>query len=1078
MFYKGSEDREKRLRFSIRKVSFGAASVAVATLYLFMGSGVVSAAEKDSGDRGVHQVEGPDSRSNSDKIEHSQGDSNKENLDHSDSTNVVKEKASSAEGIEGGATGAVTTSKDTNPVSDRVQDGTDSQEQSVSDTTPSNSLEDKPKKRSRRDLSTSSEQTDDPDANQVFEAPNENENVDGLLAKLVNLSDTINNETKLANIDQVAADKNIAPGTVQELNEFGGWKAVRDLEGQGKFAVARKTSDGVFPIETVNTVKLHEYTNRTWTLESVVDRGNEHVLLLSEVRTEKTKDQAVFDETKYREIGEPLTIARGLKGYNGIEKTFKAYSPTTGSTTKVSFKTGYTGDIDGHKAKYKVEVLGRTTKNSNFTSLYSVTFDPSVGKKDANMQVIAARDGNSQRFDTPRGSTTPDTLNKKLADRLYSPNGRTGTFTSKDIEIPVGYTEYTVRISSADNTHLGMGYQIPWKHYALPIAGLEFSITQDTKKAAKALLTKTYDKLKEQLDDDTKWSTPETKAVYEAKLQKIKDALNSDTSTTASYKTVAEDAVAQQKKLNEEVQIKKKANDAVTAKLTEKEQSIEDNGHLSPTEKSRAKEQAKEEARKANLAITGAGSQTAVTTAQTTGEAEVKKVNPVGKEKAKKAIQDELTKKEAEIEGNDQLSPTEKQEAKEAAKAKAKAQTDVIDQQPANADTPEAAAQAQTAVTTAQTTGEAEVKKVNPVGKEKAKKAIQDELTKKEAEIEGNDQLSPTEKQEAKEAAKAKAKAQTDVIDQQPANADTPEAAAQAQTAVSAALARAIDEINRINPIPSPRHLLTTNNQPGNSGNVNTTEPASPSDSGQANSGQDAPDSDSGSTTTARSSVSPVTTTEPGVNTANRADDTVRSATQGQGTLDKSELSKQTQTLENLLRSLTGVSDPITDSARLVLAEAQKALADDRLTEQGLRHILQTVKAAIASLESIKESQSATKAGEQKVSEEAPEADKSVVQTQISVGAIVVSILVLLGLLFFLLARRNKESELEKLTKELSKLLKNLNLETVDKDVLKKSQEELQNAVSFLADEKGSEHTEEELIENLKEILAKLKANA
>ena len=995
MFYKGSEDREKRLRFSIRKVSFGAASVAVATLYLFMGSGVVSAAEKDSGDRGVHQVEGPDSRSNSDKIEHSQGDSNKENLDNSDSTNVVKEKASSAEGIEGGATGAVTTSKDTNPVSDRVQDGTDSQEQSVSDTTPSNSLEDKPKKRSRRDLSTSSEQTDDPDANQVFEAPNENENVDGLLAKLVNLSDTINNETKLANIDQVAADKNIAPGTVQELNEFGGWKAVRDSEGQGKFAVARKTVDGVFPIETVNTVKKNPYTNTTWTLESVVDRGNDHVLLLSEVRTEKTRDQEVFDKTKYIENGEGDIVARGLKGYNGIEKTFKAFSPTTGSTTKVSFKTGYTGDIGGRKAKYKVEVLGRTNENSPLTKLYSVTFDPSADKKDANMQVIAARDGNSQRFDTSRGSTTPDTLNKKLADRRYSPNGRTGTFTSKDIEIPVGYTEYTVRISSADNTHLGMGYQIPWKHYALPIAGLEFSITQDTKKAAKALLTKTYDKLKEQLDDDTKWSTPETKAVYEAKLQKIKDALNSDTSTTASYKTVAEDAVAQQKKLNEEVQIKKKANDAVTAKLTEKEQSIEDNGHLSPTEKSRAKEQAKEEARKANRAIAGADSQTAVTTAQATGEADVQKVNPVGKDKAKQAIQDELTKKLQAIDNNDKLSQGEKDAAKADAKEKAKAQTDAIDNQPANANTPE------------------------------------------EAEA--------------------------------------------AQNAVSAALARAIDEINRINPIPSPRHLLTTNNQPGNSDNVNTTEPTSPSvptspsDSGQANSGQDAPSTDSPSETTARSSVAPVTTTEPSVNTANREDDVVRSATQGQGTLDKSELSKQTQTLENLLRTLTGVSSPITDSARLVLAEAKKALADDSLTEQGLRNILQTVKDAIASLESIKESQSATKAGEQKVSEEAPEADKSVAQTQISVGAIVVSILVLLGLL---LARRNKESELEKLTKELSKLLKNLNLETVDKDVLKKSQEELQNAVSFLADEKGSEHTEEELIENLKEVLAKLKANA
>ncbi|CZD78745.1 surface anchored protein [Streptococcus pneumoniae] len=61
------------------------------------------------------------------------------------------------------------------------------------------------------------------------------------------------------------------------------------------------------------------------------------------------------------------------------------------------------------------------------------------------------------------------------------------------------------------------------------------------------------------------------------------------------------------------------------------------------------------------------------------------------------------------------------------------------------------------------------------------------------------------------------------------------------------------------------------------------------------------------------------------------------------------------------MRSLTGVSNPTTDSARLVLAEAKKALTDDSLTEQGLRDILQTVKDAIASLESIKESQSATK---------------------------------------------------------------------------------------------------------------------
>ncbi|CBW33714.1 hypothetical protein (pseudogene) [Streptococcus pneumoniae INV200] len=145
---------------------------------------------------------------------------------------------------------------------------------------------------------------------------------------------------------------------------------------------------------------------------------------------------------------------------------------------------------------------------------------------------------------------------------------------------------------------------------------------------------------------------------------------------------------------------------------------------------------------------------------------------------------------------------------------------------------------------------------------------------------------------------------------------------------------------------------------------------------------------------------------------------------------------------------MTGVSNPTTDSARLVLAEAKKAFADDSLTEQGLRDILQTVKDAIASLESIKESQSATKDGGQT-------AGKKKQQEKMSL-----------------------QIKLKKLAKELSKLLKDSNLETVDKDVLENSQKELQKAVLFLADEKGSEHTEAEVIDNLKEVIAKLKANA
>lgn len=52
------------------------------------------------------------------------------------------------------------------------------------------------------------------------------------------------------------------------------------------------------------------------------------------------------------------------------------------------------------------------------------------------------------------------------------------------------------------------------------------------------------------------------------------------------------------------------------------------------------------------------------------------------------------------------------------------------------------------------------------------------------------------------------------------------------------------------------------------------------------------------------------------------------------------------------------------------------------LTEQGLRDILQTVKDAIASLESIKESQSATKDGGQTAGKETAGEDESANQTQ------------------------------------------------------------------------------------------------
>ena len=59
--------KEKQLRFSIRKVSFGAASVAISALYLLMGSAAVSASEVQAVNGDQTTVANPTAKDNEDK---------------------------------------------------------------------------------------------------------------------------------------------------------------------------------------------------------------------------------------------------------------------------------------------------------------------------------------------------------------------------------------------------------------------------------------------------------------------------------------------------------------------------------------------------------------------------------------------------------------------------------------------------------------------------------------------------------------------------------------------------------------------------------------------------------------------------------------------------------------------------------------------------------------------------------------------------------------------------------------------------------------------------------------------------
>ena len=459
----------------------------------------------------------------------------------------------------------------------------------------------------------------DPAANQVYTGldGSDDETVEELSNKLKNLAGSIENNDKISKqMDSLGEATGVEKGKVKNINNFAGWKAVIDKEGKGKFAIARKTEKGIFPLETINTVvNINSNTYYTYLREQALDRTYDYMLYLSEVRTRESENEATFDGKAYQRSGLGSTDAPGIKGYNGIEKTFKAYSPTSGSKVQISFITGYSGDINGTKAKYHVQVF---TSQSD-TPIYDVTFDPQKDvTNDPKMTVQGASDGSSvvaERITTKGDEFTKEKLEEKMSQTQFRPNGRPGKFTSKEIDIPAGVTEYTVRISSADNQHLGMGYQTIYRHFALPISGLDFHVTQDTGGVAKSLLQKIYTKLKESEEKDKNFKTPESQRQYEEALATVDQLLQQDTKSTTEYQTILQTLLVKRQELansDQEKPIKSKASDAIDQAKATKDKEIDANDQLSQSEKAKAKEATKAAADAAKVAIEAATDQAEV----------------------------------------------------------------------------------------------------------------------------------------------------------------------------------------------------------------------------------------------------------------------------------------------------------------------------------------------------------------------------------------------------------------------------------------------------------------------------------
>ena len=513
--------KEKQLRYSIRKVSFGTASVAISALYLLMGSAAVSASEVQAVNGDQTTVTNPATKDNEDKSRIEKHETTTEaansavvTLDKTSLTKLIEEidgkftsgkYASKTEdsvnklkvALEAAKTAlstaktqaeltqahanliVATTKLQTKPEEKKEAPAVDttngkatvgkkatntekaSESNSIANSGSRDERNGKALDRSNPFRTDSSTTDTDPSANQTYTAPAENADLKTLADKLLGLGATVENNTKLANeMNTLGDSKQVAKGTVKEIQEFGGWKAV---DG-GVFAIARRTEEGVYPLETINST----LNDTVWLREQAFDRDTEYTLLLSKSRTRANKDEEVFDGSKYQPSGVGSGITKNVARYKGIEKTFTAYSTAEGSDIIVKFKPGYVGDSDGSKANYKVQVYSITGNQESL--VYETTFDPSINKNDTKYIVTKATDGTNRErikissangvvnFDRNTGAditTRPGFIGKREAEKLMAqpgnlPNGKAGTFTSKPIALPQGADHYKVRISLAD----------------------------------------------------------------------------------------------------------------------------------------------------------------------------------------------------------------------------------------------------------------------------------------------------------------------------------------------------------------------------------------------------------------------------------------------------------------------------------------------------------------------------------------------------------------------------------------------------------------------------------------------------
>lgn len=454
---------EKQLKYSIRKVSVGAASVVIGALYLLMGAGIAHA----DGVESARETERTSNPADADQSGTGEPENTADLSNPDAAASTYNAPVAENPLVAPGSAKPRTRSKRELPDGDasNPSNGDTGTESGNNQPTGENSpvldanrkgeivKTDQPGVHVPQDGENGS---DDKNANLTFDTPDENATVEYMYKIIKNMPDDFQNNERSylrnmntlgdalrfdenGNVTKDESGKKLQDGEIREINEFGGWKAING----GTFAIGKKNAQGYFTgwyYKKGSTTEKEQggmlgsdALDQIYVHEQALDRRFKYMLMLAKGRTIANKDDAAQDKSNFniktennaanhetlkdlpvKEKDDILQHSPNIEGFNGIEKTFTAFSTKYGSRLKIDFVTGYISDFFGSKGTYRIVVKAiKKDKTDNSKEVEETIYDHTINRIDGIVE-------NEERYSQGVDLSTVNSIIKKQFKNEYT----------------------------------------------------------------------------------------------------------------------------------------------------------------------------------------------------------------------------------------------------------------------------------------------------------------------------------------------------------------------------------------------------------------------------------------------------------------------------------------------------------------------------------------------------------------------------------------------------------------------------------------------------------------------------------